>query len=427
MIQRTVLTGLGMLMVLLGGTVIYLLIPPPGFAPRHEAIDPAPVFADPDMSFTRYIEAARAHIRAATAHLPNPPDETTVLRRGPNEYATDPAACETGPDGLPDRGVLLVHGLFDSPWSMHDMAVEFAENCYLARTILLPGHGTTPGHLSQATLEDWLRAYKYGLESFRDQIDGELVVVGFSMGVALAVLYDLHHGADADYPVSTIVGMAPALTGPLGIAWPARQAAGLSRDFPRLRFNGVGPGLHPVKYDSFPLAAYMEFARLQDAIGPLDAGRPLAVPAIFIQGTADQTVPPDNPLTFFCERVRVGLFLLYGGRTGRPCGRVAGLPQGWPEDGVLEVTHIGITSRPDNPVLGRVPGAHIPCLHYYGNDPENFATCRDESLDLQANGIRYGENSEENLRNFILRRASFHPGFDAMMERIFRYLDEGQK
>jgi pimeloyl-ACP methyl ester carboxylesterase len=49
----------------------------------------------------------------------------------------------TGPTGK-TKGILLVHGLGDSPGTFVDLAQEFAARGFLVRTVLLPGHGTRP-------------------------------------------------------------------------------------------------------------------------------------------------------------------------------------------------------------------------------------------------------------------------------------------
>ena len=45
------------------------------------------------------------------------------------------------------RGVLLTHGLTDSPYFMRHLAAFFQENGFSVMAVLLPGHGTRPGDL----------------------------------------------------------------------------------------------------------------------------------------------------------------------------------------------------------------------------------------------------------------------------------------
>ncbi|NVL31549.1 alpha/beta hydrolase, partial [Pseudomonas syringae pv. actinidiae] len=88
---------------------------------------------------------------------------TVELIRNQRTFQTDDHATELGwndprqwtPTGTPKGGVLLVHGLGDSPWSFHDVAQKLADQGYLVRTVLLPGHGTKPQDMLDVRLEQW--------------------------------------------------------------------------------------------------------------------------------------------------------------------------------------------------------------------------------------------------------------------------------
>src|SRR3990167_2196507 len=83
------------------------------------------------------------------------------------------------------KGILLLHGLYDSPCITQSLAQYFAERGFMVRSLLLPGHGTVPGDLLQITYEDWLAWGRFGLQTLQQEVE-ELYVVGFSMGAALA-------------------------------------------------------------------------------------------------------------------------------------------------------------------------------------------------------------------------------------------------
>ncbi|KPB98724.1 Lipoprotein [Pseudomonas syringae pv. maculicola] len=88
---------------------------------------------------------------------------TVELIRNQRTFQTDDHATELDwnaprqwtPTGTPKGGVLLVHGLGDSPWSFHDVAQKLADQGYLVRTVLLPGHGTKPEDMLDVRLEQW--------------------------------------------------------------------------------------------------------------------------------------------------------------------------------------------------------------------------------------------------------------------------------
>ena len=50
------------------------------------------------------------------------------------------------------RGILLTHGLTDSPYFMRDLGAYFQAQGFVVLAVLLPGHGTQPGDLAGYTL-----------------------------------------------------------------------------------------------------------------------------------------------------------------------------------------------------------------------------------------------------------------------------------
>src|SRR5690348_2719348 len=58
----------------------------------------------------------------------------------------------------PKQGVLLLHGLLDSPFVMKDIGNYFQSQGMLVRALVLPGHGTVPGALLNVSYHDWLAA-----------------------------------------------------------------------------------------------------------------------------------------------------------------------------------------------------------------------------------------------------------------------------
>lgn len=102
------------------------------------------------------------------------------------------APQEWRPQQPPRRGVLLVHGLGDSPWSFHDIAEQLAKQGFLVRTVLLPGHGTRPEDMLEVTLEDWRRVVKEQTLELREEVE-EVYLGGFSTGANLVLTYAYEH------------------------------------------------------------------------------------------------------------------------------------------------------------------------------------------------------------------------------------------
>ncbi|MEU6561292.1 alpha/beta hydrolase [Nocardia nova] len=83
-------------------------------------------------------------------------------------------------------GVLLLHGLTDSPDALAPWADRLRDNGFVVSTPLLPGHGTSLADLRRTGWRDWLRG---AAEAYAD-LAGKcrtVVVGGHSMGGALAL------------------------------------------------------------------------------------------------------------------------------------------------------------------------------------------------------------------------------------------------
>ena len=57
-------------------------------------------------------------------------------------------------------GVLLLHGLSDSPYSMRTLVNTFHARGFHVVALRLPGHGTIPGGLLETSWQDWVAAVK---------------------------------------------------------------------------------------------------------------------------------------------------------------------------------------------------------------------------------------------------------------------------
>lgn len=82
------------------------------------------------------------------------------------------------------QAVLLVHGLGDSPYSFHDIATYLAQQGYLVRTVLLPGHGSRVADLMLPSLEDWQEVVDHHTKLLQQEYDS-VWLGGYSTGANL--------------------------------------------------------------------------------------------------------------------------------------------------------------------------------------------------------------------------------------------------
>ena len=170
---------------------------------------------------------------------------------------------EMVPEGEVRGGVLLMHGLTDSPYSVRAEAELYAREGFYALSLRVPGHGTIPGALTVAKWEDWRAAARLGARHVRSRVPAPLPfhVVGYSNGGALAVQYALDTLGDTSLPKpDRVVVMSPMIgvtrfSGAAAVIAKMVTAVGAIPYFAKSRWMDVQPEYNPFKYNSFPAFA----------------------------------------------------------------------------------------------------------------------------------------------------------------------------
>lgn len=169
----------------------------------------------------------------------------------------------------PRVGVLLLHGMSDSPYSLRSFGERLnAEGAWIIG-LRLPGHGTAPSGLVRIQWEDMDTAVKLAMKHLRDQAgDVPLYIVGYSNGGALAVNYALSSIENSGLPlVDGLVLISPAI-GVTAMAALAKWQARLGRllGLNKLAWNAILPEYDPFKYISFTVNAGYQVYRLTTEI-----------------------------------------------------------------------------------------------------------------------------------------------------------------
>ena len=161
---------------------------------------------------------------------------------------------------------MLLHGLSDSPYSLHSIAGLLSRQGLNVLTIRLPGHGTAPSGLLRSDHLDWMAAVRLGMRHLAENLDeGQpLFIVGYSTGASLALEYAAARLLGEDLPpASGLILLSPAIgVSPLAAfaVWQSRLAAlpGLHK----LAWTDILPEYDPYKYNSFTANAGDQVYRL---------------------------------------------------------------------------------------------------------------------------------------------------------------------
>ena len=213
----------------------------------------------------------------------------------------------------PRGGVLLLHGLSDSPYSLRQLAQTLYRKGYYVIGLRLPGHGTAPSALLHIHWEDMAAVVRLAMRHLAAQLpsDVPVYITGYSMGAAQAVNYSLDALKDKSLPAAdALVLISPAIAVPPIAAlaiWQARL--GVLFGLEKLAWNSIGPEYDPYKYNSFAVNAGDQMFRLTQAINSkLDAlaeghGTRGFPPSLAIVSMVDATVSAPAVVSKLLDRL----------------------------------------------------------------------------------------------------------------------------
>lgn len=365
----------------------------------------------------------------------------------------------------PTAGVLLLHGLSDSPYSLRALGESLHAQGAAVVGLRIPGHGTAPSGLVDIRWQDMAAAVRLAARHVREQVgDKPLYLIGYSNGGALAVDYLLDTLHDDSLPgVTGVMLLAPEI----GVSGSARYAVWQGRlgyllGLDKMAWVSVKPEYDPYKYGSFAVnagdIAYQITMHLQAEITKLQGSGKLEnlPPILAFQSAADATVtasaliehlfarlPPaghelvlfdinrrvevdfllkDDPRATFLPLItksdrKYGLTLVTNGQEGNDRVNAYSLPIGatapvsseelgdWP-DNIYSLSHVALPFPPDDPLYG---------------GPESVKEGR---LHLGNLALR-GEHRVLHVTASDIMRLRWNPFFDYVEERISHFAGLG--
>jgi len=373
---------------------------------------PSTLSAEPVTDFDRYVESVRAYVDTNLIPVEGFEREQQVLWNLP--YRMTPAAsCGSGER----TGLLLVHGLSDSPFVFRDMARYLADHCVEVRTLLLQGHGTRPGDLVTASADVWREQVRNHFIALSQDVD-RAFIGGFSLGGALATDYAL---ADTGPRPAGLIAVAPAwqLNGLSDYLWLA-PIADIFGDFVEKE-----PELNPVKYESFSFNAGSQIGDVISAAQSQMMQRENPDIPLFLAATeADSVIDLDYLVTQFRERFsNPGNAMMVFRDTRQPWPdaqadeRITFLNSYLPDANILEFSHQSLLIAPDNELYGL--GAPLQrCL-----EPNNLSL--EDCRQLPEDDLWFSAWHDTERPGFT-RRLTYNPWFEGLAEAIQTFIQANE-
>lgn len=300
-------------------------------------------------SFRRYQQETRDWVAARRAFQTLDKNQELAWNT-PQEWR--PAAAR------PEKGILLIHGLGDSPGSFSDIGPALARQGFLVRTLLLPGHGTRPGDLLYVSVDAWRRVVQEQAAILaRDA--GKLYIGGFSTGANLALEYAMTHP-----DVQGVALFSPAIKSSTRYDFLAPFAA-LFRDW--LRPPGkVFPQQIATRYLRVPTNGFAQFYHTSAAVQRLLNEQTWNRPVVMVLAEHDSVLDTGWIVDNFDKRFThpASRVIWYGSPRREVAGvsRVLVKPDFMPEARISQFSHMSVLFAPDNPYYGR-EGKEIICAN----------------------------------------------------------------
>lgn len=361
--------------------------------------------------FAEYITQTKTLIKNARTKAGAPSSPEIIEENAPFQLNPDPKVCGENHNGHYQNGVLLVHGLGDSPYTMRALGRYFQSRCFLVRAILLPGMGTTAGDLTRVNYHQWLTAARYGINSFNGEVDN-FYMTGFSLGgiVVLQTIPDAKNlrGVILFSPAFEINSAVDFLIQPLDV---------LSHVFPQLEWQSVYPENNPVKYNSFALNGIAQThilgKKFMDEKNETDFQK---VPLFVVASYVDKTIKAKTVLQKFAgNQNKLSRMILFKNSPYQTSdSRLQIFPDKYPSDNFLDLSHYAVIFSPQDPLFG-LNGKLRDCLHY-SIDSSDWGKCKT----LPHNNK--GEITEKNLQQGILQRSSYNPFWETVLSQLDTFL-----
>ena len=303
--------------------------------------------------------------------------------------------------GEKTRGILLVHGLSDSPFSFVDIAPQLQQMGFHVRTLLLEGHGSRPADLLNADFNHWQALVEHHVRLFKPEVD-ELYLGGFSTGANLVTAYAL---SDPD-----IAGLALWSPGFRPKTQVARLAPVVSLFSDWLYTPSMKSESNYVRYLVAPSNSFAQYYH-SSADVMLRLNKDSYDKPVFMGISQDDSVvDAERILSLFSSHFThpASRLIWYGEPPKSDDNRVSHYSGYVPEFKVSNFSHMGLLFSPQNPYYGP-EGSQRICENGQ-NNPEYWQCLKNGEIWYSAWGLQ--------LPGKAHARLTFNPWFGQMIDTL---------
>ncbi len=316
-------------------------------APEYKSAESLPNYAQAD--FATYVATTREWLEQNRLFLTDDKQSELSLVV-PKEYRPE------HPNG---QGVLLVHGLGDTPYSFSDVATHLSEQGYLVRTILLPGHASKVGDLQLPTLEDWQGVVRHHINILKRDTDS-IWVGGYSTGANLVA-----SEAMQDTSINGMLLFSPALLPNSS----AVQFAGLASYF--ITWADQDPEDNPLRYNSLPMSAAAVYYQTSVEVRKQLESSQYKKPVFMLMSEGDKVISTQYAIDVFSHKmVNPNSHIVWLGEGDLLEKRSTRFSMRLPEYRISNGSHMGLLFSPQNPYYG-ASGTYTICSNGQGDESQN--------------------------------------------------------
>lgn len=358
---------------------------------------------DLNLSFSNYIHECKKLIANARQDLLNDADKI-IDANSPFELKPK--------DQPPKFGVLLVHGLLDSPFTMREISTCFQESGGLVRAVLLPGHGTVPGSLLTVDYHDWIQTVRYGIASLAKEVD-KIIIAGYSTGATLA----LHYALQGETRIDGLIFFAPALKINTTFDFAQNWHRIISWAWPRAKWFTLQEENNYAAYKSCAFNAGYQLYLLIKEVYHLLASKVPQCPVLCVLSEDDVTIASKKTIEYFRQFPNSNnRMILYSNKTS--CyqdSRILIRPAAYPAMRIENISHICIAFSPNNRHYG-IQGDYCEASHIDENDNVIYTEANRDTLFFDDLLFKLKLSKKQ------YSRITFNPDFDFMIQSIREFL-----